>query len=92
MERQCLRKETFRQIREQYILDEAAIEILKLPAKDLIEKLQIRTLNATQVLQAYVAKAITVQDKLNCITEFVPFALVCLFFYFLFCPMKTIRS
>ncbi|XP_037049051.1 fatty-acid amide hydrolase 1-like [Bradysia coprophila] len=73
--RQSQRSETFRQIRQSYTLDEAANEILKLPAKDLIEKLQLRSLNATQVLQAYMAKAITVQDKFNCITEFVPFAL-----------------
>lgn len=36
----------------------------------------MRSLNATQVLKAYIAKAIMVQDNLNCITEFVPFALV----------------
>ncbi|KAG4075424.1 hypothetical protein HA402_015077 [Bradysia odoriphaga] len=35
----------------------------------------MRSLNATQVLQAYIARAIVVQDKFNCITEFVPFAL-----------------
>lgn len=67
----------FRQIRENYILDESATEILKIPVNDLIQKLQQRSLNATQVLQAYIAKAMIVQDNFNCITEFVPFALVC---------------
>lgn len=66
----------FRQIRENYILDESASEILKIPVKELIQKLQLRSLNATQVLQAYISKAIIVHDNLNCITEFVPFALV----------------
>lgn len=48
-----------------------------MPVMELIRKLQLRFLNATQVLQAYMAQAIIVQDRLNCITEFVPFALVC---------------
>lgn len=77
LERQSQRKETFRQVRENYILDESAKEILTISAMDLIEKLQKRSLNATQVLHAYMARAIAVQDQLNCITEFVPFALVC---------------
>ena len=74
--RQRQRNESFRQIRENYIFDESANEITQLPANDLIQKLQTRSLNATQVLKAYIAKVIMVQDKFNCITEFVPFAMV----------------
>lgn len=78
--RQSQRAETFRQIRENYVLDDAANEILKIPVQALIQKLQLRSLNATQVLRAYMAKAMIVQDESNCITEFVPFALVCKIF------------
>lgn len=79
IERQKQRNEIFKQIRQNYTLDESANEILKLSVNDLMQKLQSRHLNATEALRAYMGKAMTVQDKYNCITEFVPFAMVRLF-------------
>ncbi|KAJ6645715.1 Fatty acid amide hydrolase 1 [Pseudolycoriella hygida] len=73
--RQAQRNETFRQVRNNFTIDGAAEEILKLPTNELIRKLQTRSLSATQVLRAYMAKAMNLQDEFNCITEFVPFAM-----------------
>lgn len=59
-----------------HTFDEFAEKIVTITVGDLIQKLQIRSLTATQVLQAYIAKALIVHENFNCITEFVPFALV----------------
>lgn len=48
--------------------------ITELSLEALLEKLQIREVSATQVLRAYVSKALRVTDDYNCITEFIPWA------------------
>ncbi|CAB4060473.1 FAAH [Lepeophtheirus salmonis] len=46
-------------------------DILKLKLEELVEKLQSSLLSPLQVLQAYQAKAILVDDETNCIVEFI---------------------
>lgn len=64
-----------------FIFDESAEAIVNIPVNELIKNLQLRILSSTQVLRAYIAKALIVHDNFNCITEFVPFSLVSFSFY-----------
>jgi hypothetical protein len=61
--------------------------ITELSLESLIAKLQSRELLATKVLSAYTAKALEVNENFNCITEFVPQAVVSLIYVkYLKCP------
>lgn len=73
----------FSEMKENFIFDDSAEAIVNIPVNELILSLQLRTLSSTQVLRAYIAKALIVHDNFNCITEFVPFASVS-FFYLLY--------
>lgn len=70
------RQESFSKLKRENILDEKAIGIVKLSVEELLARLQTRQLSAEQVLRAYIAKALQLTEKFNCVTEFIPKALV----------------
>lgn len=67
----------FQEIRDHYVLTEENEEIVAFSFSELRQKLQNRDLTCEQVLKAFIAKSIVVQDEFNCITEFVQNARVC---------------
>ncbi|ODM93474.1 Fatty acid amide hydrolase 1 [Orchesella cincta] len=68
------REEGFRKLEQQsrFQLNEEHEKILNLSDEELIKQLQTRRLKATEVLEAFIAKALKVTRKLNSITEFIP--------------------
>ncbi len=74
MRKQGERKEQFDNLRETLTLNPEFISITGLSLDILVEKLQKRELTASQVLKAYMSKAVRVTDEFNCITEFIPWA------------------
>ncbi len=53
------------------LLTEDRRNIVELPVKDLLHKLQDGTLLCVDVMKAYQAKALGVTKELNCVTEFI---------------------
>ena len=53
------------------LLSEERRDIVELPVKDLLNKLQDGTLSCVDVMKAYQAKALEVTKELNCVTEFI---------------------
>lgn len=53
------------------LITEDRKDIVKLPLKDLIQKLQDGSLSCVDVMRAYQAKAMEVTKELNCVTEFI---------------------
>ena len=70
--RQRDRVEQFQNLKARCPFGPEEISITALNLTTLLEKLQSRELKAKQVLAAYVAKALDVNEDFNCITEFVP--------------------
>ncbi|ODM90211.1 Fatty acid amide hydrolase 1 [Orchesella cincta] len=70
--RQEERKVSFENLASANVLDNAAKQIVELDTVDLIQQLQSRKLTATQVLRAYIAKALELTGRVNCVTEFIP--------------------
>lgn len=74
-QRQEKRQASFEELKKLHKLDENAQQLVKLPVQELLSKLQSGQLTATQVLNAYTAKALEVTERCNCVTEFNPKAL-----------------
>ncbi len=53
------------------LLSEERRNIVELPVKDLLNKLQDGTLSCVDVMKAYQSKALEVTKELNCVTEFI---------------------
>ncbi|ODM90210.1 Vitamin D3 hydroxylase-associated protein [Orchesella cincta] len=70
--RQEERKASFTKLASANVLDDAARQIVELDTVELIQQLQSRKLTATQVLKAYIAKALELTGRVNCVTEFIP--------------------
>lgn len=51
-------------------------EIISLSLPQLHKKLSARELSSEDVLRAFIWKSMSVQDEFNCITEFIPEAMV----------------
>lgn len=50
--------------------------ITTLPFHHLVESLQNRSLTASQVMAAYIKKSVNVTSEFNCVSEFIPNAMV----------------
>ena len=70
------RKKAFIKLKDTYKLTPESQSIIQTSPEELVDKLQLKVLSATQVLEAFIAKALEVTEKCNCVTEFVPQALV----------------
>ncbi|CAL8110668.1 unnamed protein product [Orchesella dallaii] len=68
------RQSQFDRLLKSHPLSSESVAITELSLNVLLEKLQSRELRASQVLYAYIAKAIRVTEEFNCITEFIPWA------------------
>jgi len=73
------RKESFAKLKAECILNEKAINIVQLPVEQLLARLKSCEFSASEVLKAFIAKALEVTEKFNCVTEFIPQAFVSLF-------------
>ncbi|CAG7721066.1 unnamed protein product [Allacma fusca] len=70
--RQEERLKQFEDLSRRYPLNPERLSIVAIPFEELVEKLQKRELKASNVLEAYIAKALVVNQDYNCITQFVP--------------------
>ena len=70
------RGEQFENLRRRNKFGPQEEEIISISFERLVEKLQKRELKATQVLEAYLAKALEITDEFSCVTEFVPHCFV----------------
>ncbi|CAG7727883.1 unnamed protein product, partial [Allacma fusca] len=69
------RKEQFQKLEKRFPFNSNSAAIVNLSFDDLVERLQRRDLTATEVLEAFISKALSVTNEFNCITEFIPTAI-----------------
>lgn len=73
---QAENEKSFELLRKQNPFTPEADYITKLSAEELQRKLQSRSYQVTRVLGAFIAKALNMTSRLNCVTEFIPQAVV----------------
>ncbi|CAG7817001.1 unnamed protein product [Allacma fusca] len=71
------RKEQFQKLETRFPFNSNRAAIVNLSFDDLVERLQRRNLTSTEVLEAFISKALSVTNEFNCITEFIPNAIKC---------------